>query len=457
MILGAVVSDRFLRQLVSLDPLPLIDNKLLRIILTLCCEYFKQHQTAPGPHIRDVWAIYRRDADEDEAKLELVDRTIEKVLGEHEAGKIQFNAEYVLSLAEQYLKLRKLKRVADDIRAAVTMKDPTAADSAIVKYAPVRLDGGGGSVPTEQGFFAELFGEDERPLFQFPGPFGQLLNGQLFRTGFLSFTGPAKVGKSWVLMECALKAWWQRCNVAYFIVGDMSLRDVKERIASHMTQLQSRRHVKKSVRVPKAPQNGNPEITAEEREVASYTLSDLGEAEKSWHRRTKGKSLRVDCFPGKSKSIRDLDAVLDGWEHFHKFMADVVVIDYADVLGPSGKREALRDEINDTWIYMRALAQKRNCLLITATQGDAQSYGKRYLDMGNFSDDRRKNDHVTASYGLTQTREDKQKDCIGVNEILVRHGSSVGGSVLVHRCLSIGRFHMASEWGRDGGKSGEQQ
>jgi len=451
--LGGIVSDPFLRHLVSLDPLPLVDNKLLKAVLSLCCAYFAQHQAAPGQHIRDLWIIQRRDSDEDESKLELIDCAIEQVLEKYEAGQIQFNLDYMLSLAEQYLKLKRLKQVADSIRAAVSMKDPDAADDAIVKYAPVQLDGGGGSVPIERGFFQELFEAEEEPLFQFPGPFGQLINRQLFRTRFISFIGPAKVGKSWTLMEMALKAWWQRCNVAYFVVGDMSLRDVKERIASHMTQLQCRKYARDTVSVPRVSQDGNSDIVAEKRPIESYTLADIHAAERFWQRRTKGKSLRVDCYPGKSKSIRDLDAVLDRWEHFHRFLADVVVIDYADVLASCGKRENTRDEINETWIYMRALAQKRNCLLITATQGDAQSYNKKYLDMGNFSDDRRKNDHATASYGLTQTKEDKQNDCVGVNEIYVRHGTSVGGSVLVYRCLPIGKFHAASAWGREMEKS----
>jgi len=447
-LLGAIISDRFLRQLVSLDPLPLIDNRLLKSVLGMCCAYFQQQQSAPGLHIRDIWRIERQDSDEDEAKLELVDKTIERVLSEYDAGRIQFNVEYVLGLAEQYLKLRKLKRMADDLRVAVTNKDPDVADQVIVKYMPLRLNGGGGSTPVEGGFFTELFESEERPLFELSGPLGQVMNRQFFRSGFISFFGPAKVGKSWTLMEMAMQAWWQRCNVAYFVVGDMSLRDVKERMASHMTRRPSRRFAKRIslVNVPKMNGSG---VEHEQQTIDPFGMEDIAKAERLWKIRTRGKHLRVDCFPGMTKSIRDLDARLAEWEHFHKFMADVVVIDYADVLMPMQSRGdgGERNEINDTWIYMRALAQKRNNLVITATQADAGSYRKKRLDMSNFSGDRRKNDHVTALYALTQSREDKVADRIVVEEILVRHGQSADSPVTVHRCLPMGRFNVFGTWG----------
>jgi hypothetical protein len=446
MILGLIGSERFLRQFLSLDPLPLIDSRIFKTIAQLCASHFEQHQVAPGRGIQDLWRIYREDSDEDESKLDLVEKTIEKVLTEYEAGQLPTNDDYVLSVAEKYLKLRKLKRLSDDLRAAVTGKDADVGDQAIVQYTPVRFHDGGGAGPMDRGYFMELFEDEDRPLFRLSGPLGQLMNSQLRRTRFIALFGSAKVSKSWALQELAMTAWWQRCNVAYFVVGDMSMRDVKERMAQHMTKKQSKKYRKEGL-IKLYHRNGNG-IEWEEKEVEAFGLTDVLNAEEGWKKKVKGKHLRIDCFPSGSKSIRDLEGVLDNWQHFYTFVPDLVVIDYADLLSPIRSRgdNGERNEINETWTYMRALAQRRNCLVITATQGDADSYGKRKIGMRNFSGDRRKNDHVTALYGLTQTEEDKKEDRVVVEEILVRHGQAASKPVTVYRCLPIGKFHAAAQW-----------
>lgn len=469
MIVGMVVSTRFLRQYAALDPSQLLDNKPLRTISDLCLGYFKDHAEAPTSHLNDLWMIRREELVEqgDEAQAELIDTILQSLGDEFEAAVVRFNTDYALSVAEKYLRLRKLKQVADQVRGGVSQKDPDQAESALVQYKPVRLVSSNGAVPTEQGFFDEIFQEEkEPPLLQFPGELGRMLNRQFFRSAFVAFLGTAKVGKSWLLQDVALRAWWQRCNVAYFVMGDMSLRQVKERLASTMTGRPVARFVdeaiwrveehcrrwdrctleeRKPTRDCRACDKFMPRIVKEQVKLPAFTQRNVVEANRSWLVRTKGKALRTECYPTGTKSVRDIDGMLDGWEHFHGFLVDVVVIDYADILAPIAKRTEARDEINDTWQYMNQLAQRRNCLVVTATQSDAEGYGKRRLTKKNFSGDRRKNDHVSAQFDITMTQEEEAQEIVRVSEVAIRFGAPKGYQVVVHRSLGTGRFCGASE------------
>lgn len=485
MIVGMIVSTRFLQQYAALEPLPLLDNKPLRTISELCLGYYKDHIEAPDTHINDLWAIRKEELVEqgDDAQADLISTILQSLEDEVGAASARFNTDYALLIAERYLRLRKLKQVADQVRGGVSQKDPDQAEGVLAQYKPVRLMTGNGASPITPGFFDDLFVDEvEPPLLVFPGALGKLLNKQLFRTAFVAFLGNAKVGKSWLLMELALRAWWQRCNVAYFIVGDMSLRQVKGRLASSMSrrpdpQFLGRQkkaeqeevdadsaiwtaeeqchrwdrcseEVRKLTRTCQACHKFMPVICRKQAKVSPFTQKHLMEASRYWTARTRGKVLRVECFPSGMKSIRDIDSMLDSWEHFSGFLLDVLVIDYADILGPMYKREQERDQINDTWQAMNQLAQRRNCLVVTATQSDTEGYDKKRLTKKNFSGDRRKNDHVSAMYGITTAPEDADKgDCVRISEVMEpRFGRSNKRQVVVYRALDTGRFYGASEW-----------
>ena len=70
------------------------------------------------------------------------------------------------------------------------------------------------------------------------------------------------------------------------------------------------------------------------------------------------------------------------------------MIDYADIMADEGKDE--RASVNKRWKYLRGLADKHKCLIVTATQANSSSFDFEDLTLRAFSEDRRKLDHVTA-------------------------------------------------------------
>jgi hypothetical protein len=139
---------------------------------------------------------------------------------------------------------------------------------------------------------------------------------------------------------------------------------------------------------------------------------------------------------------------MDTWEREDNFIADVIVIDYADLLAPDPDIARLewRNQVNKIWQRLRRLSQERACLVLTATQANARSYDeKKLLTRRNFSEDKRKLAHVTAMFGLNQTGEEKELNVLRVNPIVVREEEySPSQSITLLQRLQKGRPIAAS-------------
>jgi len=148
--------------------------------------------------------------------------------------------------------------------------------------------------------------------------------------------------------------------------------------------------------------------------------------------------FRLCCYSNNSLTVEKISSLLsewsnDGWE------PDAVVLDYADILAPPKGVKEKRDQINENWMHLRRVSQDFHCLVLTATQADAKSYGKRLLTKQNFSDDRRKHDHVTAMLALNALDEEKELGVMRINYLDRREAAyTESGEVWVAGCLDIG-------------------
>ena len=162
---------------------------------------------------------------------------------------------------------------------------------------------------------------------------------------------------------------------------------------------------------------------------------------------TQGNETRKNCStveyiskPLRRKKAKVWDILNAG--PFHRFTVQGVLahncIDYADILKMVYHGKEGRDCINETWKLLRGLSQKRHCLLITATQSDADSYERGTLTMKNFSDDRRKIDSVTGMIGLNQAELEKKRGIMRLNWISLRDGEfQVSQCCHVAGCLAL--------------------
>lgn len=137
---------------------------------------------------------------------------------------------------------------------------------------------------------------------------------------------------------------------------------------------------------------------------------------------------------GKVRAETGMLADKEGWK------AEVVIADYLDLFGPDSKYAHLqfRDQENKKWAAGRRFSQDLDLLFISASQSDAQGFNKMLLDKSNFSEDRRKLDHVTAMIGINMTNEEKMLGLMRLNEVTTRETEGTYIVNVLHR-LQIGR------------------
>jgi hypothetical protein len=165
-----------------------------------------------------------------------------------------------------------------------------------------------------------------------------------------------------------------------------------------------------------------------------------------WRKRHK-RTFKLCTYPNETLTFQEINTLLDSWEKQEGFVPDVIIIDYLDIMAPDADSKGIdhRNQENKKWQRGRRLSQQKHCLVLTATQSDADSYTRDLLTMKNFSEDKRKYAHVTAMYGLNQNDVEKRLGIMRINEIVVREGDfDSTNSVRVLQRLQTGRPFLGS-------------
>lgn len=498
---GMIVSDRFLGGVVPIFRLSYMTSRAARVVAKWCIDYWEQYGKAPKQHIEDIYHSSLRSGELDESMEEFVELLLDGLSDEfvEESIEASFNAEYLLDQAEQFFKRASLNILVEDMRKHLSKGSILDAEVELSKYSRVqRLLSPGIDPFTDADSIREAFEYSTTPLFKLPGRIGKMLNSQWTRDSFVSFLAPEKRGKSFWLQELALRAYRSRCNVVMFETGDLSKSQRIRRIHSYISKAHFRGKEDREVLYPVLDciKNQSNRCSRAERscglgiEVPSQWesarhLTEIYQAEarrgyspccsckdekgfrgavwydmrqskglewtealknsRRWTETMKGKRFKLSVHDNNSLNVSDIRSQLDIWEQVEGFVPDVIVIDYADIMAPESRKDEYRHQENERWKALRALSQNRHCCVITATQADAASYGKRKLALSNFSEDKRKYAHVTAMYALDQTEHEKKSMLMRIGELVVRDKNfDTIDEVTVMQCLEIGRALVGS-------------
>lgn len=491
-ITGMIVSDRYLREVTPVFKTDFLTVDPIRSVAEWCLEYFEKYNKAPGPHIRDLYQ-YHAEKTLDPDNAEYIVEFLASIDDEYKRAD-KFNVDYLLDQSIAYFEEQSLRNHLDDVRGALNAGDMEEAKELVSKFNTVEKPGKVGIDPfTDVEAIQAGFASREEPLFKLPGAIGDMWNSQFTRESLICLQGPEKRGKTWLLMTLSMWAHRERCNVAFFGLGDMSQDQMVRRQHIYLAKRSDDAKYCGELLVPilDCALNQNDTCQMANRigtcgcmidgaklsfdEASGYvpcayckrehpnrykgaywwevrppvkplTWQEAIREGERYVKRVRGKGFKLACFPNDSVNVRQLDAVLDRWEIEDGFIPDVIVGDYADILAPEDTRKEARHQINDTWKALRRLSQKRRACVITATQADAASYDQKSVKLKNFSEDKRKYSHVTAVYGLNQTPEEKGDGILRIGELLVREDLSAEREVALLGRLEMGRPILSSYW-----------
>lgn len=440
LITGMIVSDRFLQHITPIMRPELLQNQYAVTVARWCESFYQQYSKAPFATIQDIFASERDEMDPalaDQVAL-FLEKLSERYVSEEDVR--GFNADYHIDNAEAYLKRQSLIAHADKVQGFLARGLILEAEAEVSTYKRVeRPVGEGISLFDDKDAIIDAFAEDtDEELFCFPGDLGKSV-GIFCRDDLVAVAGPAKRGKSWWLIWIAVLAITNKLNVVFFSL-EMTERQMIRRIYQLLLG-ETKRPQEDPISVPEFDSDGRIVV----RDVMKKGANSHGalKKKKALKRLIGRAKFKLIGVPAYSMSVRQMEAHLDNMEHFDGFVPDVIVCDYADILRPESKADH-RNQIDESWRALRALAQTRHCLVVTGTHSGRVTF-TRDIGQGDISEDIRKINHVACMIGLNEDRQDREAGCTRVSVLAQRH-EAVGSEVTVLRCLDIGKPYLDSKF-----------
>lgn len=437
----------------------LFKNNACRTVVSWIIEYFDKYNEAPGQEIEKIYNYHERQGDiKDEDEVDLIKDLLQSASDQYcEAPNL--NVQFLIDKTEEYFNRILLERTFGEAQDAIERGDIQEAKNLVTCFKEIKIGekkATDGLVSEEE--LQEAFAENEKPLFTLPGGIGEMVNTELTRDKFIALQAPEKSGKTFFLLWLALRALRARLKVVMFEL-EMTKNQVNRRMSISISGINNLRKYCDGKNTPKKFVKGNEGI--EEGAPAGYSV--IYEDEESvepliwqtalqhnkdfYHRfhLRKDKHWRLITAPARSLNIRQIDAELERLEKEENFVADVVLIDYMDILGPENTREQDRERINSNWVAAKAMCNKRHIFLASVTQSSAMAYEQDLQTRSSFSEDHRKYAHTNGTLGLTQTAEDKRNNIAKLNWLVLREGEFNERRVcFILQCLKRGRFCIDS-------------
>jgi archaellum biogenesis ATPase FlaH len=421
-------------------------------------SHYQRVLDAPGRSIEVSFCSWAEDHEVDQHVHDAIERFLQSLSEEWE-NTARMESTTIIEMARDLFARVSLDQLVGRVSALSDAGKIVEAEQAVAEFSRFDLGSKCGTdlfidVESVRRVFAQSQTED---VLTFRGGAGKFFTNTLTRASFVAIVAPEKKGKSFLLQRLAFQAVLQRKRVALFEAGDQT----EAQLGMRWMELVSKRPRRPALlRIPISLSLALDDKN--DRRVASvgYKTVEYKEpldVEIAWEAcqrlmqdkvKSKQSYYRQVIYPNSTLSIKQIHGILQMWQD-DGWTADVVVIDYMDILAPpdSAKKQEYRHQIDATWREARRLSQDWQCLLLTATQCDRKGYGQYILTMENLSEDKRKLSHATAIMGLTNTHKEDEMDVLRINWIENRmKKASVSRCLFIAGCRDISDMMILTEW-----------
>ena len=505
-IIGAITDLEFLKKAHDLIQISHVQSPEARLLLSWCFEFLKHYDDAPGKHIEDIYMKKLRKSSIPKTQAEFIEEILESLSEEFEDSSSQ-NTELLTDQLKEYVKVTKITEHIEEIQECLENGEISEAEAIISRYTSPESADTSAIVPlADPDQIKEAFSQATTPLIKYPGELGRLLNHTMVREGFVVFLGQNKIGKSYYLLDAVMRGVKQAKKVFYVQAGDMSEANVIRRNGIYITRTSDMKEYCGLLHIPvldcACNLNGDcnfpfrkggkdapfPFDGYEAKKIRDLSKQELIDAFNDyedhvpcyeckrkkkkhfmgciWYKERppvkpltwkkcnkvvarKYKSVmekycRMIVRPSDTLTTAKLNAELDILSR-QGFDPDIIITDYMELLASDKdtKNLSTRDQSNATWQRCRRIAQERKALFLSVSQCDTPGFDQLFLTKKNFSEDKRKLDHVTAMFGINMTTNEKKKGVARINDIVSRETEGASFVYTMHR-LQIGQPILGS-------------
>jgi len=259
------------------------------------------------------------------------------------------------------------------------------------------------------------------------------------RSQFVCYLGGYKGKKSWALIHLAKVCVLSGLRVVY-ISHEMNQEQLEtrfDRMYGAMTRASGKSEVVVRTRDPETGVFGKVPMVRP-------SVFDIGAVKRVRKVVAKfGGRLFIKKYPMGLCTTDELNRYLNYLERFEGVTPDVLINDYADIMSFKGRGSDPRHGINENYIAHKTIADERNMLVVTASQGRREAIRKKRPSQGDVAEDVRKLGNVDVMVGVCQTDEMVNEGMGSMWVVVNRDGPmDVGCSILMN--LDIGQFCSAS-------------
>lgn len=228
-IIGLVVSTKYFKRISDIFELNFIKSVEAKKIALWCIEYFEKYGKAPKKEIENIYMAKLPGLLKEQA--DIIETILEGLSDEYDRKK--FNVDYLVDETEKYFKKQQLTLHYEAIQTAVENDELLEAENEASNFNIVEQIKS--SAVTPLGSMEQCKQAHEsilNPLISFGDtPLGYIMNEALVREGFVAIMGQNKGGKTFNMMNLAIKGAEQGNNVTFFSVGDMTQPQMERRMA----------------------------------------------------------------------------------------------------------------------------------------------------------------------------------------------------------------------------------
>jgi hypothetical protein len=391
----------------------LFDSDWANLVAGWCVEHFSKYGYPPESALL---SRFERWADE-EAQSEEVIKAVERFLQSLDDDCEQLTKDHLLDLSVRYFNRVKLREEINVINSELDQGYVAEAWDRVDRLRKFDFDSDGFISPSSDSsvWYRPFETNKRRPLIHYLGDIGKYFGQAFCRKEFYAFMGPDKNGKTSYLIDLLHRAIWFRNRVAYFDAGDSDEDEIILRLACRTLGLPE---FKQQCRMPVSWNGNEPKF-----EEIDLPAVEPDQAFDRFRRVAKYRdTLRISCHPNSTLTVADIEAKLEDWSS-DDWQTDVVVIDYADILAPPRGIKDPLDQIDEVWKSLRRLSQRKDCLVVTATQSNSAAYtkgGSKLLSRSNFSGRKTKLAHVNGMIGINVSSDDRTKHSAKLNWVVRR-------------------------------------
>lgn len=445
----SIMDTDFLTKLAPIVKPAQLKSAYSRFVMEWVLEFFEAYRKAPEATIQDIYERKRETVRDDEV-LESLAEFLSHLAEEYDPSRYT-NVDFFVDSSKDYVRRCALESFSEKLHSCINANELDKADQLIGLYHQLDVpDERGVSIFRDHDAIRSAFLSSQTPLFRFPGALGKVC-GNFFRGDVSGWMAYQKGGKSFGLLASAEEAmkWGNRVT---FISLEMREAEALQRA---MMSIQGRPAVARKIKLASFHPEVEPgeaitdetlfSVMHEEVEREPVDLDNLDKLETEWRMRTGGGDIRFFFLPAESTSIEKIEALLDNLMYYQNYMTDMLVIDYADLLG-GGRQKEYRHNLDDIYKNLRRLAQERSIHVMTASQAnaiDGASKGEG-LSADNLAEDKRKGAHAAKFFGIYATPEERAACIAHVVSIVDRYEPETYDHAIVLNCYAMGRFHLDS-------------